>query len=134
MLNELYRHAVQSGLAALPGYKEKYVKAYIRLTAAGEFAGIDDGGSEKVPCPDIGSTANGTDKCNFLVEKAEIVLLMDPKRSRSTTSYWAFWSAAPRPNPGLRSAARALTRYRGVGQDPSGTLGPQVQGRRHRRL
>jgi len=80
LLSELRRVALRSGLAVLPGYKDKLVKAYILLTHTGQCAGIDLGGDERTPCPDIGSAANGTDKCNFLVEKADIVLLLDPKR------------------------------------------------------
>ena len=130
MLNELYRYAVQSGLAALPGYKEKLVKAYIRLTAAGEFAGIDDGGPEKVPCPDIGSAANGTDKCNFLVEKAEIVLLMDPKRQQKHDFFLGLLECGVQAEPRFALCRAALTDVAVLDKIRQGLLDRKVAGER----
>jgi len=109
LLSELYEYAKSNGFAALPGYKEKLVKAYIRLTESGEFAGIDSGGPEKVPCPDIGSTANGTDKCNFLVEKAEIVLLMDPKRQLKHGFFLSLLKRGAQVEPRFALCRAALT-------------------------
>ena len=40
MLTELYRYALDKGLAAQPGFKPKRVKAYVLLSASGEFLGI----------------------------------------------------------------------------------------------
>ena len=39
-----------------------------------KFIGIVMGNDEPVLCPDIGSLANGKDKCNILVEKKQIVM------------------------------------------------------------
>ncbi|MEG0442331.1 MAG: hypothetical protein RR544_08540, partial [Oscillospiraceae bacterium] len=38
------------------------------------FLGLDAPSSPTVFCPDIGSAANGTLRCNVLIEKASIVL------------------------------------------------------------
>lgn len=70
MLTELYRYALKNNLAARPGFKPKRIKAYISLSVDGKFIAIDPGPEEDVLCPDIGSLANGTTKCNILVEKA----------------------------------------------------------------
>ena len=43
MLTELYRYALDKGLAAQPGFKPKRVKAYVLLSASGEFLGIHTG-------------------------------------------------------------------------------------------
>lgn len=108
MLNELHAYAAQSGLAVLPGYKDKLVKAYIRLTSAGEYVGIDLGGAEKTPCPDIGSAANGPDKCNFLVEKAEIVLLLDAKRKPKFDFLMSLLDSGARAEPRFALCRAAL--------------------------
>lgn len=70
MLAELYQYALDKNLAARPGFKPKTIKAYISLSADGDFIAIDPGPEEKVLCPDLGALANGTTKCNILVEKA----------------------------------------------------------------
>ena len=46
----------------------------ISLDKNGKFIGIVMGNDEPVLCPDIGSLANGKDKCNILVEKKQIVM------------------------------------------------------------
>jgi len=74
MLRALYDYAVENDLALPPGYVNKSIKAYIVLSAKGEFLGIEQPENEVLPCPDIGSTANSKDKCNALVEKASVVL------------------------------------------------------------
>ena len=82
MLTELYRYALDKGLAAQPGFKPKRVKAYVLLSASGEFWEFTPGkDAPAVYAPDIGAAANGTRYCNPLIEKAKIPLGMveDPK-------------------------------------------------------
>lgn len=74
MLKALYDYAVRERLTLPPGYVNKTIKAYISLYADGRFLGIEMGDELPVPCPDIGSLANGTDKSNVLVEKSSLVL------------------------------------------------------------
>lgn len=77
MLKALYDYAHTRGLVLPPGYVNKTIKAYIRLTSDGRFVGIDMGDDEPVPCPDIGSMANSKDKSNVLVEKRSVVASAD---------------------------------------------------------
>ena len=74
MLNELYKYSIDNGISSRAGFKKKSIKAYILLSDTGEFIGFDPGSPEKVMCPDIGSAALGPTKCNFIAEKASIVL------------------------------------------------------------
>ncbi len=74
MLHELYEYALSNGLTARPGFKPKRIKAYVCLGLHGEFLGIDPGPSDAVLCPDMGSAAQGSTKCNVLVEKRMIPL------------------------------------------------------------
>ncbi|MEG1926004.1 MAG: type I-C CRISPR-associated protein Cas8c/Csd1 [Ruthenibacterium sp.] len=74
MLGELYQYALDHGLSAQPGFKPKKVKYYLMLAADGRFLGLDPPPTPTVFCPDIGSAANGTLRCNILVEKSSIVL------------------------------------------------------------
>lgn len=74
MLKALYDYGLQNGLAIPPGFQSKAIRAYICLSGAGEYLGIEPCEEEKQVCPDIGSLANSPDKCNPLAEKAGIVL------------------------------------------------------------
>ena len=78
MLKELYNYAVESKLVLPAGFVLKPVKAYIRLLEDGSFLDIQLTDGESVRCPDIGSLANGTDKCNALAEKRSVVLPEEP--------------------------------------------------------
>ena len=109
MLNELKEYALENGLAVLPGYKEKLVKAYIRLTGAGEFVGIDDGGGDVVPCPDLSSAKNSTTKCSFLVEKADIILLLDPKRRQKFDFFMGLLERGAEAEPRFAVCRAALS-------------------------
>lgn len=73
MLKELYDYAVSHALVAVPGMKERAVKAYIALDKSGKFLGFEPAIKAKVYCPDMGSATQG-DKSNVLIEKADIVL------------------------------------------------------------
>lgn len=89
MLKALYDYADRHHLVPPPGYVEKSVKAYVSLsTYDADFAEIELGGEENVLCPDIGSLANGKDKCNVLAEKRSIVFSDAP-----TAKSRFFWDA-----------------------------------------
>lgn len=79
MLTELYEYAQKQGLTARAGFKPKKIKAYLSLSADGKFLGIDPPLEETTWAPDIGAAANGTTKCNLLVEKANLALQIDGK-------------------------------------------------------
>ena len=76
MLKALYDYALQNDLVLPAGFVQKTVKAYIWLSAKGIFLDVTEGGT--LPCPDIGSLANGPDKCNPLAEKRSVVLPETP--------------------------------------------------------
>ena len=78
MLKALYDYALENHLILPAGYVLKSVKAYLWLSAGGKFLDVQLTEGEPVPCPDIGSLANGTDKCNALAEKRSIVLPETP--------------------------------------------------------
>ena len=73
MLNALYNYAIRNNLALPPGYSNKTIKAYVSLSKAGEFLGVILGDDTPVLCPDIGSLANGKEKCNPIVEKRSVI-------------------------------------------------------------
>lgn len=78
MLKALYDYAPREKLTLPAGYVNKTIKAYISLSADGSLLGVETGGPEPLPCPDIGNLANGTDKSNVLVEKYSLVLPETP--------------------------------------------------------
>ena len=90
MLTELYRYALDHGLAAQPGFKPKRVKAYVLLSADGKFLGVHVRGKDApdVYAPDIGAVANG-DRCQPLIEKMKIVFgtADNPKASKKREFY-----------------------------------------------
>lgn len=72
MLKALYDYALQNNLVLPAGFVQKTVKAYIWLSTDGALLDVTEGGT--LPCPDIGSLANGPDKCNPLAEKRSVIL------------------------------------------------------------
>lgn len=74
MLKSLYDYAIQNDLVLPPGYSDKTIQAYVSLSREGEFLGIILGDETPVLCPDIGSLANGKEKCNPIVEKRSVIL------------------------------------------------------------
>lgn len=76
MLKALYDYARNNQLTAVPGFKNRAVDAYISLDREGNFLDIVPAAVKKVFAPDLGSTANGTQKCNILISKAEYVLCL----------------------------------------------------------
>ena len=65
MLKALYDYAMKNNLVLPPGYSNKTIKAYVSLSKKGEFLGIILGDDTPVLCPDIGSLANGKEKCKY---------------------------------------------------------------------
>lgn len=95
MLYELYRYAIDHRLTAQPGFKPKKVKAYVSLSAQGAFLSVlpREKDAPAVYAPDIGSAANGTRYCNFLIEKAKIPLLIleDEKADKNVPTKHQFF-------------------------------------------
>lgn len=86
MLKALHDYAIRRELTLPEGYLKKTIKAYISLDLEGSFTGIylgDD--TEEIPCPDIGSLANGKDKSNVLVEKRSVVI---PKKETAKSRFF----------------------------------------------
>ena len=80
MLRALYDYGIRNGLAIPPGFLQKDIRAYICLTAEGEFLGIEQYKKDPQVCPDIGSLANSPDKCNPLAETAAVILTSEGKK------------------------------------------------------
>lgn len=72
MLKALYDYARNNQLTAIPGFKNRAVDAYISLDREGNFLDIVPAAVKKVFAPDLGSAANGTQKCNILISKANM--------------------------------------------------------------
>ncbi len=114
MLQELYRYAQDKGLVVRPGFKEKNVKWYISFAADGTFIGIDPA-AEKPYCPDIGSLANGTTKCNIIAEKAEVIFNLPDdngkyKRKDKQKFYMDSMNEAAGSDPLFAAAMSGLTK------------------------
>lgn len=77
MLKALYDYAIRENLILPPGYSKKDIHAYVSLSKDGQFLGIVPCTSGKVICPDIGSKANSTSKCNVIAEKRSILFPSD---------------------------------------------------------
>lgn len=86
MLKALYDYSVRNGLTLPPGFDKKQIRAYISLTASGDFLGIEQCTDELLLCPDIGKKNNGN-KCNVLAEKIEIILFDSEKASKPSTRF-----------------------------------------------
>ena len=85
MLNALYQYAVEQQLALPVGFVLKTVKAFLCLTADGRFLGLELSDDRAYAAPDIGSLANGTNRCNPLVEKSSIVV---PEAASAKSEYF----------------------------------------------
>lgn len=106
MLKALYDYGVRRQLALPPGFAGKTIKAYISLSESDDHVSVYLGEDEPVPCPDIGSLANGKDKSNVLAEKRSVVIPEEPG-SKSTFFLEALRSAAEE-EPQLKVCVRAL--------------------------
>jgi CRISPR-associated protein Csd1 len=78
MLKALYDYALRHELTLPAGYVNKTIKAYVKLSTRSDYVGLFLNDDTAVPCPDIGSMANSTDKCNILVEKRIVVFPVQP--------------------------------------------------------
>jgi CRISPR-associated protein Csd1 len=78
MLKALYDYSVNHHLTLPPGFVTKTVKAYIQIDTQSDYVGVFLNDDEPIPCPDIGSAAQGSAKCNVLVEKRSVVLPEQP--------------------------------------------------------
>lgn len=94
MLRELYDYALRENLILPPGFVRKPVRAYISLTIDGKYVGIIVSDGEKVPCPDIGSMANSSGKCNVLAEKRSILFPGDEKQREKYAAKAAYFHEA----------------------------------------
>lgn len=75
MLKALYDYALAHDLTLPDGYVKKTVAAYLCFSSRSEsFVELWMGDTRLIPCPDVGSLANGTEKSNVIVEKRSVVL------------------------------------------------------------
>ena len=142
MLTELYRYALDKGLAAQPGFKLKRVKAYVLLSAQGEFLGIHtrEKDAPAVYAPDIGALKQGP-RCNPLIERAKIPLGMveDTKRNKNDSKKHDFFlsmledggnyepafsvvARALRDGATVQAIGQALADHKLKGSDPIGFM------------
>ena len=112
MLKALYDYGVRQNLTQPPGFSGKTVKAYISLSEDDDHVSIYLGDKESVPCPDIGSLAQGRDKCNILVEKRSIVVpdaeTEDGKLPAKSQFFLETLRSASEAEPRLKVCVRAL--------------------------
>lgn len=106
MLKALYDYGVRRQLALPPGFVGKTVKAYISLSESDSHVSVYLGDDKPVPCPDIGSLANGRDKSNVLAEKRSVVLPDIP--SDKSAFFLSALRDAAEVEPLLRTCVRAL--------------------------
>ena len=106
MLRALYDYGIRRQLALPPGFVRKPIKAYISLSEGDDRISIYLGDSEAVPCPDIGSLANGKDKSNVLAEKRSVVIPEQP--GAKSTFFLEALRAASEAEPLLAVCVRAL--------------------------
>lgn len=79
MLKALYDYGIHNHLTLPPGLIKKQIRGYIVLSKDGEYLTVEKCENETQPCPDIGSLANGKDKCNVLAEKSSVILFVPEK-------------------------------------------------------
>lgn len=87
MLDKLYQYAIDNGLTARPGFKQKNVKYYIHFDLNGHFLGFDilEDEMPKPYCPFVNGLNQG-DKCDLIAEKAEIILNINNSNPKPTLS------------------------------------------------
>ena len=86
MLKALYDYAVSHQLILPEGYVNKTVAAYIMFSSsAPDFVEVFMGNTSDIPCPDIGSLANGKEKCNIIAEKRSVVI---PDEANAKSSFF----------------------------------------------
>ena len=112
MLKALYDYGLRRQLTLPPGFIEKTVKAYISLSEDDDRVSIYLGDDEQLLCPDMGSLAQGRDKCSVLVEKRSIVVPDAPADGAKPAAKSAFFLEtlrdASEEEPLLKTCVRAL--------------------------
>ena len=98
MLKPLYDYAMRYQLAPPSGMVKKTVKAWVCIGANGTYLGPRLDGEDEYFCPDIGSLANGKDKCNVLVEKYEVVFWKDTPEKKTEQGEDAKKNKKPKDN------------------------------------
>ncbi len=81
MLEALYQYAKDHQLTAIPGYSYQSISYYILFSSNGDFIDIDPVVKDTPPVlrPSLGTKAQGSEMCNIIVEKAEIILNLPDK-------------------------------------------------------
>ena len=112
MLRALYDYALQENLILPAGFVKKNIRAYVSLSKDGAFLGVVPGNDKKVSCPDIGSMANSTDKCNVLAEKRCILFPGDEEQKKKYAAKVAYFRSsmadAAKQEPRLELCLKAL--------------------------
>ena len=85
MLKALYDYGIRNGVSIPPGFVSKPISAYISLSSAGEFLGIEQYNHEVQLCPDVGSL-NRT-MAQPIVDKVSNVLSPDGKKAESFRTF-----------------------------------------------
>ena len=93
MLKALYDYGISNHLTLPPGLIKKQIRGYIVLSKDGEYLTVEKCENETQPCPDIGSLANGKDKCNVLAEKSSVILFV-PKNEEDRSAKNEFFKKA----------------------------------------
>ncbi len=106
MLKSLYDYAVRHELTLPSGCVNKTIKAYLSFSTASDYIGVTLGDEQPLPCPDIGSLANGTEKSNVIVEKRSVVL--PEKETTKSRFFFDALKAASESDPDLRICVSAL--------------------------
>ena len=114
MLKALYDYGVRNGLALPPGFVNKQIRAYIRLTADGDYLGLEQCEDELLPCPDIGSLANSPDKCSLLAEKCSIILFVPHDPDESSPKHVFFCAAMQEAAKSVPALAPCLAFLQGT--------------------
>lgn len=106
MLKALYDYGLRRQLALPPGFVGKVIKAYISLSENDDHVSVYLGADDPVPCPDIGSLAQGKDKSNVLAEKRSVVI---PEQPGSKSGFFLeALRGASEAEPLLKVCVRAL--------------------------
>lgn len=106
MLKALYDYGLRRQLALPPGFVGKVIRAYISLSENDDHVSVYLGAEAPVPCPDIGSLAQGKDKSNVLAEKRSVVI---PEQPGSKSGFFLeALRGASEAEPLLKVCVRAL--------------------------
>lgn len=110
MLEALYKYALDSNLAAKPGFKGRRIKYYISLDVNGRFVSFEETEKNRIyECPDLGSAAQSTSISNILVEKVGVVLDIPGETSEKKHGfYMSSLKEAGEHDPLIALAAKSL--------------------------